>query len=75
MPTRRVTFDPEEPLWELLYGKQRLTWSSPFCTGDFDERSSKGMAWVSKHGVLCCSEICARLCAPCEESRSSIVDD
>jgi hypothetical protein len=61
MPTRRVTFDPEGPLWDMLYGEHYSTWPCPLCNVEFDERSNKGVAWVSKHGMLCCSEICARL--------------
>ncbi|MGX1360737.1 hypothetical protein AB7M46_005794 [Bradyrhizobium elkanii] len=64
MPTKRVTFDPEGPLWDILYGEPCPTWSCPFCHVEFDERSSRGVAWVSKHGMLCCSEICARLYVP-----------
>jgi hypothetical protein len=64
MPTKRVTFDPEELLWDILNGERYPTWSCPFCDVEFDERSSMGVAWVSKHGMLCCSEICARLYVP-----------
>ena len=69
MPTKRVTFDPEGPLWDMLNGERCPTWTCPFCDVAFDERSSMGVAWVSKYGVLCCSEICARLCLPRQEPR------
>ncbi|MGY3695042.1 hypothetical protein ACVIGA_005122 [Bradyrhizobium sp. USDA 3240] len=59
MPSKRVTFDPEGPLWDILNGERYPTWSCPFCNVEFDEQSSGGVAWVSKHGMLCCSEICA----------------
>ena len=67
MPTKRVTFDPEGPLWDTFNGVRCPTWSCPFCDGGFDERSGRGVAWVSKHEVLCCSEICALLYVPREE--------
>ena len=75
MLSKRVSFDPEGPLWDTLNGVRFPTWSCPFCNGGFDERSGRGVAWVSKHDVLCCSEICARLYVPREEQRFRIIDD
>jgi hypothetical protein len=51
------------------------TYSCAFCDGGFDERGGKGVAWVSKHNILCCSEICARLHVPREEPRFRIIED
>jgi hypothetical protein len=28
MPTKRVTFDPERPLWDMLNGESYSTWLS-----------------------------------------------
>ncbi len=56
-------------------GLEYPTWSCPFCDGGFDERSGRGVAWVSKHEMLCCSEICARLYVPRREPRLRLVDD
>jgi hypothetical protein len=67
MLSKRVSFDPEGPLWDTFNGVRYPTWSCPFCNGGFDERSGRGVAWVSKHDVLCCSEICARLYVPREK--------
>ena len=67
MLPKRVTFNPEGPLWDRFNGVRYPTWSCPFCNGGFDERSGRGVAWVSKHDVLCCSEICARLYVPLEK--------
>jgi hypothetical protein len=64
MLPKRVTFDPESPLWDTLNGVSHPTWFCPFCNGGFDERDGKAVAWVSKHDMLCCSEICARLYVP-----------
>jgi len=75
MLSKRVTFDPEGPLWDTLNGVRHPTWSCPFCNGGFDERSGMAVAWVSRHDMLCCSEICARLYVPREEPRFRIVDD
>ena len=71
MPSKRVTFDPEGPLWDTSNGVRHPTWSCPFCNGGFDERGGRGVAWVSKHDMLCCSEICARLYVPRKEPRSA----
>ena len=49
MLSKRVSFDPEGPLWNTLNGVRYPTWSCPFCNGGFDERSGRGVAWVSKH--------------------------
>jgi hypothetical protein len=75
MPCKRVTFDPVGPLWDTLNGVRYPTLSCPFCDGGFDERDSMGVAWVSKHNMLCCSEICARLYVSREEPRFRIIDD
>jgi hypothetical protein len=75
MLSKRVTFDPDGPLWDTFNGVRHPTWSCPFCNGGFDERSGMAVAWVSKHGMLCCSEICARLYVPREEQRFRTVDD
>ncbi len=72
MLPKRVTFDPEGPLWDTFNGVHYPTWSCPFCDGGFDERGGRGVAWVSKHDMLCCSEICARLYVPREEPRFGI---
>ena len=75
MLSKRVTFDPEGPLWDTLNGVRHPTWSCPFCNGGFDERGGMAVAWVSKHDMLCCSEICARLYVPRDEPRFRAVDD
>ena len=75
MPPKRVTFDPKGPLWDRSNGGGYPTWSCAFCESGFDERDRKGVAWLSKHKMLCCSEICAWLYVPGEEPRFRIVDD
>jgi hypothetical protein len=75
MPSKRVTFVPEGPLWDTFSGVRYPTYSCAFCDGGFDEREGRGVAWVSKHNMLCCSEICAQLHVPREEPRFRIVED
>jgi hypothetical protein len=73
MPSKRVTFDPEEPLWDTFNGVRYPIWFGPFCDGGFDERAA--WDWRGSRSMLCCSEICARLYVPREEPRFLIVDD
>ena len=75
MLPKRVTFDPEGPLWDTFNGVCYPTWSCAFCDGGFAEQDGTGVAWVSKHNILCCSEICARLYVSREEPRFRIIDD
>jgi hypothetical protein len=75
MPPRRVTFEPEGQLWDTFNGVRYLTWSCAFCRGWLGRTVRKGVAWLSKHNILCCSEICARQYVPREEPRFRIVDD
>ena len=75
MPPKRVTFDPEGPLWETFSGKRHPTYLCAFCDGGFDERGGQAVAWLSKHDMLCCSEICARLYVPRKEPRLRTIDD
>jgi hypothetical protein len=75
MTPKRVTFDPEGPLWDISCGMRYPTYSCAFCDGGFDEREGKGVAWLSKDNILCCSEMCARLYVPREEPRFRIIDD
>lgn len=75
MQPKRVTFDPEGPLWDTLNGLRFPTWSCAFCDGGFDERAGMGVAWLSKHNVRCCSEICARLYVFRKKPRFHITDN
>ena len=75
MPPRRIRFNPEGPLWDTFNGVRYHTWSCAFCDGGFDEREGAAVGWVSKHNILCCSEVCARLCPPREGWRYRKVDD
>jgi hypothetical protein len=73
MSLKKVTFDPEGPLWDTSNGVRYPTYLCAFCDGGFDERGGRGVAGISKHGILCCSEICARLTSRGADSR--IVED
>jgi hypothetical protein len=76
MPPKKVTFDPEGPLWDTSFSGMRYpTYLCAFCDGGFDEREGKGVAWLSKDSILCCSETCARLYLPREEPRFRIIDN
>jgi hypothetical protein len=62
MSFKRVTFDPEGPLWETVSGDRYPTWSCAFCGGGFEETGGGcAVGWISIDNRLCCSEACARL--------------
>jgi len=61
MPPKRVTFDPEGPLWETVNGVRYPTWTCAFCGGGFEVAGGYAVGWISNDNMLCCSEVCARL--------------
>ena len=53
MPPKRVTFDPEGPLWETVNGVRYPTWTCAFCGGGFEVAGGHAVGWISNDNMLC----------------------